>query len=119
MDGYPRWLAEQRAGKKTDAVPMLVSDMETAADKKERKRREAEHRKQRQPMRDRIRRLEREMEKLTGQRDTLDARLADGALYEENARERLQACMFERARVQERLESVEEEWLNLSEEVGG
>ena len=119
LDDYPRWLAEQRAGKKTDATPVAASGVETAADKKERKRREAERRKRLQPMRDRIQRLEREMEKLTGERDALDARLADGALYETGERERLQACMFERARVQERLEGVEEEWLNLSEEVGG
>ena len=118
LDDYPRWLAEQRVGKKTEAEPIIASGMETAADKKERKRREAERRKQRQPMRDRVRRLEREMDKLTGERDALDARLADGALYEAGEKERLQACMFERARVQERLERVEEEWLGLLEEVG-
>ena len=119
LDDYPRWLAQERAGKKTETVSVAAPGVETAADKKERKRREAERRKQRQPMRDRIQRLEREMEKLTGERDTLDARLADGGLYEEGAGERLQACVFERARVQERLEKVEEEWLGLSEGLDG
>src|SRR6185369_15855094 len=59
----------------------------------------------------RIKRLEEMIARLSEQKSALDARLADAALYQPEARETLQAVLLDQAYVGKELSQLESEWL--------
>ena len=63
IDAYPRWLANKKSGKST-VEPTMLSSHESGSRKTE-KQHQAELRKQRQPQMKRLKRVEREVEKLS------------------------------------------------------
>ena len=65
--------------------------------------------------RNRIGKLEREIDKLTETREQLLERLGEESIYRDENRDQLQAALVAQAENQQRLESAEEEWLRLSE----
>ncbi|HEB94812.1 MAG TPA: ATP-binding cassette domain-containing protein [Sedimenticola thiotaurini] len=116
LDDYPRWLAERQRDDRTDdsAQPRAAN---SAGARRERKRREAEQRRRLQPLRDRIRRLEREMESLQRERTELEQRLADSALYQDHNREELKRLLAHKGSLDRRLTAAEEQWMEASEEL--
>mgnify|MGYP002817500517 FL=1 len=83
--------------------------------KKTRRRDQARLREQRRPLIDRLKRLERNIEKATATRDALDKTLADGDLYQPEHKDRLHDLMFDRARSAADLDALEAEWLEVQE----
>jgi ATP-binding cassette subfamily F protein 3 len=63
----------------------------------------------------RLGKLERQIETLSEARDRLHARLGEDSIYLEENRGELEATLAAQADNQQQLESVEEEWLQLSE----
>ena len=59
----------------------------------------------------RVKRLEEMIARLSAQKSALDARLADPALYQPEARETLQAVLQDQAYVGKELSQLESEWL--------
>ena len=113
LDSYPRWLAEQhRSGEPQKADPQ---PSHSAVARKDQKRQEAERRRQLQPLRDRLKLLERDLERLHLQQTRLEQALADQALYDEQSKERLKRLIREKAENGQALEKVEAAWLELSE----
>jgi ATP-binding cassette subfamily F protein 3 len=98
LDAYPAWLARRKAGGAGGGEP-------TGG------RRQREFKAQR----NRIGKLEREIDKLTETREQLLARLGEDSIYRDENRDQLQAALVAQAENQQRLESAEEEWLRLSE----
>ncbi len=123
LDRYGRWLAEQRSQQsqalRNDAQQDGAGgDTEnSAAARKEKKRLEAERRKQLQPLRKRVAALEREMAGLTEQGEKLDALLGDAEIYEEANKDRLKELLQQKGETDRRLAEVEEQWLEASEEL--
>ena len=70
---------------------------------------------QRKPIEARIKRLEEQMSRLTEQKSTLDARLADSAIYEPDQKNELRTVQEEHARCSKALETLEAEWLEQQE----
>jgi ATP-binding cassette subfamily F protein 3 len=117
LDRYGRWLAEQRS-RQIEASKGDGGDTEnSAAARKEKKRQDAERRKQLQPLRKRVAALEKEMAQLNSAAERLDEQLGDTALYEEASKERLKEVLKEKGEVERRLAEVEEQWLEASEEL--
>ena len=75
-------------------------------------------RRQEKPLRDALRRAEKQMEKLQQQIAKLDQTLADPALYQE-APERAADCAREQAELRAELEGVEADWLAAMEALEG
>ena len=98
LDAYPAWLARRKAGGAGGGEP-------TGG------RRQREFKAQR----NRIGKLEREIDKLTETREQLLERLGEESIYRDENRDQLQAALVAQAENQQRLESAEEEWLRLSE----
>jgi ATP-binding cassette, subfamily F, member 3 len=116
LDDYRDWLAQsQPAPGATDEPRPNAS----AADRRQQKRAAAEERnrlaQQRRPLERRLAEIERRMERLSAERDDLETLLADPALYEEPAKDRLKGALLDKARVDEALARAEEEWLEVSE----
>ncbi len=115
LDDYPRWLLDNRHQNsdmaKTDKPPAEHS----ANARKDRKRQEAELRRQLQPMRQRLKQLEQQMELLTTKQQALEQELANPASYEEANKDQLKQLLADKARVDLELASAEEEWLSTEE----
>lgn len=126
VDDYPKWLAAHHRGEVIDDTTAISSrDVDATPDpednfaqaKKERKRIEAERRMAMQPLTNRLKRCDREMEKLNIKKAEIETRLADNELYEDGQRELLKQLLTDQAYIQKELDQVEEEWFAVQEEI--
>ncbi len=117
LDDYAKWLNDintqsndNKNGGKTQ------SDNENSAqNRKEQKRREAELRQQSAPLRKKTAEYEKQMEKLSAQLTQIERQLADSELYEAKNKEKLTALLSEQVQCKKALEEVEAKWLNAQE----
>ncbi len=118
LDDYRDWLFKTKLAK--TETPASTSEAKPeptreSGDRKEQKRQEAEARQrlsaQRKPIEARIKRLEELMDRLNTRKSSLDAQLADAAIYAEAQKEALKQALFEQAQVTRELEELEAEWL--------
>ena len=119
LDDYPKWLSEQN---KLDVADSSVSnktgdEKNSATTRKDRKRIEAEQRKQLQPLRKRVTQAEAKLDALHNTRAELEKRLADPEIYNEQNKHKLQECLHEKADVDKQCNAIEAEWLLASEEL--
>ncbi|HZX23956.1 MAG TPA: ATP-binding cassette domain-containing protein, partial [Woeseiaceae bacterium] len=117
LDDYPRWLAEHnRAERRTDDEAGLGEDSaNTAAARRERKRREAERRRQLTPLKKRLARAEESLAALESRRGRLQSKLADESLYDDANRDRLKALLADQADLERELAAAEAEWVAAGE----
>ncbi len=119
LDDYAKWLNDintqsndNKNGGKTQ------SDNENSAqNRKEQKRREAELRQQSAPLRKKTAEYEKQMEKLSAQLTQIERQLADSDLYEAKNKEKLTALLSEQVQCKKALEELEAEWLNAQEKL--
>jgi len=90
-----------------------------ALNKKEQRQQSAERRKELQPLRDRLKRVEREIEKCQQGIAAIEVRLADSDIYGDDRKDELNGVLFDQAKLASRLQELEEEWLGLSESLEG
>ena len=131
---YERWLADRRkdeteaprrqSSTAQEASASNHSDTgvatgvgESADDRKARKRAEAALRQKLSPYRKRQTGLEKEMDDLQQTLKVLEDDLADPSLYAADGKARLQELLGKQAEARGRLETVEAEWLDVSETV--
>jgi len=112
LDDYPRWLAEQQRAAADSQAP---AGAESGNDRKARKREEAEQRKQLQPLRNRVKKLEQQLEKLTASQGELETALGDPAIYEAAQKDQLKKLLADKAGVDAELEQVESDWMAAAE----
>ena len=89
----------------------------SSSNKKERRRQEAEQRKQLQPLKNKIKKIEQELEQLQKQKDTIHNALSEPDIYEEVYKEKLNNLLIEQGRIDRALEEQEHVWLVLHEEL--
>ncbi|HXK57033.1 MAG TPA: ABC transporter ATP-binding protein, partial [Gammaproteobacteria bacterium] len=113
LDSYPRWLAEHSRAEEPAKTDSQAPNSATA--RKEQKRLEAERRRRLQPLRSRLRALERDLDRLQHRQTALVQALAGGEIYDEANKERLKTLVVEKAETDQALKAVEEAWLEASE----
>jgi len=113
LEEYPRWLSEHNNAQSAGDV---VAEKQGVSNK-ERKRIEAEQRKRTQPLRKKIQHLESKLEKLSVRMSEINATLSENEMYAEKNNRQLQALLLEKADCEKNHETVENEWLKLSEEL--
>ncbi|MEW6446212.1 MAG: ATP-binding cassette domain-containing protein [Pseudomonadota bacterium] len=116
LDDYPRWLADQEAQSRSVA-PVADLAGHSATARKDKRRQEAELRQKLQPLRRELERLEKDIARLGGEREALDAVLADTSVYADSEKARLKQVLADKARVEQALEQAEEAWLLLADEI--
>ncbi len=114
LDDYPKWLADNRNEANANTTSNEEKD-HSAASRKERKRLEAERRKQLQPLRRELQRLEQQMEKLGQKQEMLEHALAEPEIYDETNRNRLKSLLADKAELDRELSQTEEAWLAAGE----
>ena len=115
---YQKWLNEQNAQPAVIKAQNELSENEnSAASRKEQKRKEAELRQQLAPLRKQATQLENQMEKLGAKLQQIETDLADPSLYDVEMKAKLTALLSDQVQVKKQLESVEADWLVLQEEI--
>ncbi len=119
LDDYRDWLNERRRNNEggqemAEGTPLAEH---SATSRKEKRRQDAERRKQQQPLRNRLKKLEQQLDRLNAEKVRIETALAEPSLYEETAKDRLKALLLEQGTVDQALAEAEDEWLGVSEEL--
>ncbi|MGL6261286.1 ABC transporter ATP-binding protein [Vibrio sp. WXL103] len=119
LTDYYKWLTEQQKieRKEAQAEQPVKDNSQSAAAKKEQKRREAEFRKQTAPLRKTLTKLEQKMDKLGETVSLAEQQLLDNSLYEAENKPKLNKVLAEQASAKSELEEVELEWMDLQEQL--
>ena len=117
LDDYAKGLFNEE-----DALPSKNQTPDTPparsqAARKEQRRMDTERRKELQPLRNKVKRLEQSMEKLQSRKAELAEELANPTLYEDSNKEQLKSLTLEHHRIETELDEAEEAWMVGSEEL--
>lgn len=115
LDDYSRWLIQYRSAQSGAEKTLQL----TTAERRLQKRAEAEQRnrlaEQRRPLQGRLNEIERRMSKLNDEKKSLEALLADPAVYQGNNKNCLKETLIKQAQLAATLQRNEEAWLEISE----
>jgi ATP-binding cassette subfamily F protein 3 len=112
LDDYSAWLLQQR-----DALDLEPVNTSSRPSKKDIRREKADKRKALQPLRNKVKKLESELEQLQQQQAALDISLADPCLYEQTSSHELRKLTMQHHDLHQRIETVEESWMSASEQL--
>ncbi|PMJ89334.1 ABC transporter ATP-binding protein [Vibrio sp. 10N.261.55.A7] len=113
LSDYYKWLTEQQKAEKKEAQAQLPEKEgnNSAAAKKEQKRRDAEFRKLTSPLRKNLTKLEKQMDKFSDAIAQAEDQLSDTSLYEAENKAKLTEVLALQANSKSQLEEVEMEWM--------
>jgi ATP-binding cassette subfamily F protein 3 len=115
LDDYPQWLTAQN--RQSRLVPGNADGPGAAVLRKEKKRLEAEQRRQLQPLREKITKAETALAGMHARQHELEQHLAEPGLYRPENKSELNALLREKADVDRESETLEEEWLAACEQL--
>lgn len=110
LEDYSLWVKNREQSR--NAVP----DAAKPANRKDKRKQEAEQRKQLQPLKKVMDQHEKALDKLTSQSADLEKSLADPDIYTEANKESLKALLLKKRNVDAEIEVVEMAWMEASEE---
>lgn len=119
LNDYYKWLTDQQKieRKEAQAQAPAKDGTNSAAAKKEQKRREAEFRKLTAPLRKKLTQFEKQMDKFTTDLEEAEQQLSDTSLYEAENKAKLNQVLALQATSKSQLEEVEMEWMSVQEEL--
>ncbi|CAH7165124.1 putative ATP-binding protein YheS [Vibrio chagasii] len=119
LNDYYKWLTEQQKVERKEAQAQAPTKdgANSAAAKKEQKRKEAEFRKLTAPIRKKLTQFEKQMDKLTLALEEAEQQLSDTSLYEAENKAKLNEVLALQAISKSQLEEVEMDWMSTQEEL--
>jgi ATP-binding cassette subfamily F protein 3 len=117
LEDYQQWLVDTQRQESQQDAPDKDAGVNSAQSRKDQKRREADFRNQTQPLRKQIATWEKQMEKLSSELASVEAKLADSAIYDSARKADLTACLQQQIKVKGALEEVEMSWLDAQEQL--
>ena len=123
LNDYQKWLNDNRWGTTKDSTSdksAITSDQavpQSSQSRKEQKRIEAEIRKQKAPITNRLKKVDLLMQDLQQERSQLETKLADSDIYQEDNKALLAESMQRSNEVSNQLDQLEEEWFELTEQL--
>jgi ATP-binding cassette subfamily F protein 3 len=116
LDEYPKWLSDHNKSSNSDDINSNVATTgRPVLAKKDRKRAEAEQRKQLQPLRKKVSTLEAQLDKLHARQKALESALAEPGIYADHNKAELQKLITEKAELDKACSKTEDEWMTASE----
>ncbi|HEX4910254.1 MAG TPA: ATP-binding cassette domain-containing protein [Permianibacter sp.] len=118
LEDYAKWLLKPEDGSEVNSgfVDNKPGDSsQSAAARKDRKRLEAEQRKLRQPLQQKIQQLDKQLAQLSARLAEIDAVLADSGIYADSEKARLKKLLDEQASLRKQQAAIEEDWMLQSE----
>jgi len=114
VETYEKWVLSSNSAQ--DPAPAASQPAaEAPGDRKARRQASADRRAQLQPLKKSLRALEQKIEKGQQSLQTLQAKLADGDLYAQNAGTELADLLKQEGQLKRELEALESEWLEQQE----
>lgn len=122
LNDYQKWLNDNRWTKEKSTDNSGVdhqkkSEEQSALSRKDQKRMEAEIRKQKAPLSNRLKKVDKELHNLQKEQVDLEALLASSEIYEENNKKKLADSMQRSNELSQIIEVLEEEWFELNEKL--
>jgi len=121
LDEYQAWLAEVAKAKASNqpVSDSAGADAELGAglSKKEQRQQQADKRKRLQPLKNKLNSYDKQMEKLQKNLAEIEEKLADSDSYEDENKDNLVAWIAKQGSLKQELDSIEEQWFELSEEL--
>ncbi|MCE0555672.1 ABC transporter ATP-binding protein [Motilimonas sp. E26] len=115
---YHKWLGEQQKIDKQKAAPDNgEKSANSAVNRKEQKRLEAEIRKKTQPFRKAMEKAEKQMDKLSAQLAEVELELNDSALYDIAQKAKLTKILEQQRQLKAEIEDAEMEWMDAQEQL--
>ncbi|WGE32364.1 ABC transporter ATP-binding protein [Actinobacillus genomosp. 2] len=122
LDDYQKWLNEQNtleaaknSGNSTACTEEKADN--SAVNRKEQKRLEAELRQQTAPLRKKIAQLEKDLEKASEKLNQLETLLASSEIYEAENKAQLTETLAKQIEAKKNVEEIEMEWLDYQEQL--
>ena len=122
VDSYPNWLQNRNKPSLSKChshseVSAKESQSISAKSEKDRKRQEAQNRQKLAPLKKEVDSLERQIDRLRGKQQELQAQLADEKMYTDEKKKDLKDLLWAQAELLKSLESAEEEWMEKADEL--
>ncbi len=124
LEDYRNWISDQKKQESQQITNSSANNVgrndapaNSAQSKKEQKRLDAEKRKLLQPLKNKLTKLEKQMDKLTHEKEKLETLLASPDIYDEAKKEQLKDLLQQQVKVVQSLDDTEEQWMELSEEL--
>ncbi|WGE45559.1 ABC transporter ATP-binding protein [Actinobacillus equuli subsp. haemolyticus] len=122
LEDYQKWLNEQNAleaAKNSENSTACTEEKadNSAANRKEQKRLEAELRQQTAPLRKKITQLEKDLEKASEKLNKLETLLASSEIYEAENKAQLTETLAKQIEAKKAVEEIEMEWLDCQEQL--
>ncbi|WGE36355.1 ABC transporter ATP-binding protein [Actinobacillus genomosp. 1] len=122
LEDYQKWLNEQNAleaAKNSENSTACTEEKadNSAANRKEQKRLEAELRQQTAPLRKKISQLEKDLEKASEKLNQLETLLASNEIYETENKAQLTETLAKQIEAKKAVEEIEMEWLDCQEQL--
>ena len=112
LDDYADWVKSE--SKATEANSKENNQQGSG---KERKQQDAKKRQQQKPLRDALKKAEKQLDKLYEKQQQLESKLADTHLYQQTQKAQLASLLAEKKAVDEQLAQTEEKWLIAQEAI--
>ena len=117
LDDYSDWLMQQRQQERNESKVTKEPSENSAQQRKEQKRLEAERRKTLRPMRQKVEKLEIALEKLQAKLADIELALADPDIYSESEKNKIKKLLDEQISLKQQIGDTEEQWLETLEEL--
>ena len=119
LEDYPKWLSEhnKRRANNTNVTDDLSDTNNQTISNKDRKRIEAEQREKTQPLRNKIKQLEKTLQQTSDKITEINQQLSDNEIYAEINKHKLQQILLEKADLEKIHESAEFDWLDINEKL--
>lgn len=116
LEDYYKWLLQQRQAQAA-AEEKYAPVNENKVDKKAQRQQSAAQRQQLKPLTNKLKNIESQMEKLQTKLADIETQLSDTSIYDDKNKATLQQLLLDQAKLQQELETTEENWLLISEEI--
>ena len=113
LDVYRQWLLQPKA----DAKIVVETQSESSISKKVIRQQQAESRRKLQPIRNEIKKVELEMDKLNQHKQDIEQTLSESDIYDSGNKQKLQQVLLEQGQLNQKLESAEDQWMTLTEQL--
>ena len=118
LELYYRWLLQRSQGRTSESRAEPASGKPGSTKDKKLERQAAAHQRRKlKPLTDKLKKLEREIDRRTRKLASLESDLADPRLYEESHKDQLRDLLQAQGENQSQLKAAEEAWLALGEQL--
>ena len=117
LEDYRQWVKESLKEQNSADAIASTGATNSLSTKKQQRQNAVANRKLLQPLRNKLQKLEKQIDKLSHERDAIQASLVDNTIYDESNKLQLKTLLEQQATVSQTLAQVEEDWMMASEEV--